>query len=701
MNNKASGKLDLWQERLAQADRAYNGELCKMDKRERLYAGDRKLEKVTENYCFENTPHVRNIVAENIESEISSAIPQPKVTPKRKEDEHLASIIEHFLRNELDRLPFETMNDMAERTTLIQGGVGFLIDWDNTKRTHDTCGAVAVTTIHPKQFAPQPGVYTGIEDMDWFIIKLPTTKAQVKRRYGKDVYAEGESEPDVRTIDGAQNNEDAVTQYIGYARNDDGGIDRYSWVNDVELEDIENYQARRQPVCSKCGKVKPLPGQMIYSDVKPFGNLLPDPKRGFEGSLIPEDTLLEMGSGMNMAESIADGYMSGLEDDSPVTGMSFERGEQPKTGSRYEGGACPWCGSEEFTDEKQEFEEIMLPMQTAGGVSIPGATPMMNEAGMPVMQPTLVPFYMPDCYPIILQKSVSVYGQLLGNSDVDLIADQQNTLNVLSRKMIDRIIKAGTRITLPDRADLRIDPHDSDKWYIGNASDKALIGVYDFSGDLSSEAMYMSQVYEEGRQVLGITDSFQGRTDPTAQSGKAKQFAAAQSAGRLESKRVMKNAAYAAIFEMMFKFWLAYSDEPRSISYKDEKGGSRYEEFNRYDFLLQDEDGNYYWNDGFLFSVDENGTLANNRDAMWQECRECLQSGAYGNPQDTQTLILFWSRMEQLHYPGAAETKSILEQRAEQEAQMQQQMMMMQQQQAAMGMPQGGAGGMPQGMPQM
>ena len=34
--------------------------------------------------------------------------------------------------------------------------------------------------------------------------------------------------------------------------------------------------------------------------------------------------------------------------------------------------------------------------------------------------------------------------------------------------------------------------------------------------------VYLSQVYEEARQIIGITDSFQGRTDPTATSGKAK-----------------------------------------------------------------------------------------------------------------------------------------------------------------------------------
>ena len=55
-----------------------------------------------------------------------------------------------------------------------------------------------------------------------------------------------------------------------------------------------------------------------------------------------------------------------------------------------------------------------------------------------------------------------------------------------------------------------------------------------------------------------------------------------------------------------------------------------------------------------------------------------LQTGAFGDPAATDTLILFWSKMEMLHYPGAAETKSFLEKRLEREQQMQQQMMQMQ-----------------------
>ena len=607
-----SEKLREWQERLSQSDNRWSAEVKKMNERESIYNGLRTMTPLVPGDTHRDgtkkkTSHVRNITFENIESQVSSAIPQPKVTPRRKKDEHLANVIEHFLRNELDRLPFEAINDLAERTVPIQGGVGFLVEWDNTKRTSTTVGEVNVTLVHPKQFAPQPDVYTSIADMDYFVVKVPTTKGCIERRYGVVLETEGESEPDIRGGDGSTSEEN-LTLYIGYALNDHGGIDRYTWVNDTELESLEDYQARRQPVCERCGKVKPLAGQEV-------------------------------------------------------------------NGSIYAGGACPWCGGKKWDERVQDFEELRVPVHRSDGTFLGGT----EAAG----EPTKIPFYRPDCYPIVLQRSVSVYGQLLGNSDVDMIRDQQNTSNRIEQKIIDRLMKAGTRITLPDRADLRTDPEDSERWYIGKPSDKQLIDVYDFSGNLQYELTYLSQVYEEARQIIGITDSFQGRRDATATSGKAKEFSAAQAAGRLESKRVMKNAAYAELFEVIFKFWLAYSDEPRPVTYKDSTGETVYEEFNRYDFLETGEDGEWHWNDQFLFSCDTSAPLASNREAMWQETRQNLQTGAFGDPTDIETLILFWAKMEELHYPGAGQTKKHLEEKAQRAEEMQRM------QQQAQGTPQG------------
>lgn len=59
-----------------------------------------------------------------------------------------------------------------------------------------------------------------------------------------------------------------------------------------------------------------------------------------------------------------------------------------------------------------------------------------------------------------------------------------------------------------------------------------------------------------------------------------------------------------------------------------------------------------------------------------------LQSGAFGDPTDIETLILFWSKMEELHYPGAGATRKFLEERREAQAA---QASMMQQMQGGIG----------------
>ena len=222
------------------------------------------------------------------------------------------------------------------------------------------------------------------------------------------------------------------------------------------------------------------------------------------------------------------------------------------------------------------------------------------------------------------------------------------------------------------------------------ADEANLFGVHNLQVDTSQDQAIAEANYEQARRILGITDSYQGRPDRTATSGTAKQIAVAQSAGRLESKRIMKNAMYADLYAVMFRFLLAYSDEPRSVRHNNIDGSTTYSEFNKYDYLAQDAAGEWYWLDDFLFSVDNTSSLAGNRESMWQEIRMNLQTGAFGDPNDPETLIMFWEMMAGQHYPGAAEIRE----RQEQLAQMQMQQLPQETQQ----MPQGAE---PQGVPDM
>lgn len=630
---KAQGKLPLWQERLRRNSAAMREEFDRMDKRTALYNGTREIDKVP-NAKSQGTAQasgVRNIVAELMEAQVDSSFPMPKVTARRQEHEELAKTLEDFLRNETDRLPFEMLNDMDERITPIQGGDIFLVEWDSNRHTHETRGELCVSLLHPRQVIFQDGV-NEINDMDFIIVQMGMSKKHVKEKYGVSVADETESDPQSRGGRGTA--EDVVTVNFGYFRNEKGGIGRYTWVNDIELEDLEDYQARKMKRCTKCG---------------------------------------------------AD--MTGLE-------------------------SCRHCGNEKAEDYDSDEMELYEDIETRNGV-IPMMTEeetypdggnglMMDEFGnayeaepMLTERPTRIPRYKPDIYPLVIRKNVSSWGKALGDSDVDKIMDQQNMIKKCDSRIQEKLDKGGSIFTRSEKTEVSKTDEQLREVIFQGADEANLFGVHNLQVDTSQDQAIAEANYEQSRRILGITDSFQGRPDRTATSGTAKQIAVAQSAGRLESKRIMKNAMYADLYAVMFRFLLAYSDEPRSVRHNNIDGSTTYSEFNKYDYLAQDAAGEWYWLDDFLFSVDNTSSLAGNRESMWQEIRMNLQTGAFGDPSDPETLIMFWEMMAGQHYPGAAEIRERLEKkRQEQLAQMQMQQLPQEIQQ----MPQGAE---PRGVPDM
>lgn len=594
--------LQKWQTRLQKARQEYQHALDKMDESEALYRGTHKIDR-TRGSTSKNNPKeattVRNVVAEIIEAEVSSDIPTPKVTPQHQEDEQLAKTIEDYLRDEIDRLPFERINDQDERTTPVHGGDLFLVEWDNTAMTHTTRGALSVSLLHPKQFIPQPGVYE-IPDMDYFFIQLAQTKDYIKSKYGVDVSTESEEQPDARGFD-MPTVDDLVTENIGYFKNKDGGIGRVAWCNDILLEYMEDYQARRIKRCTKCG-------------------------------------------------------------------------------AEMQGDTCSYCGNAKSEDSV----ESTFPRTDENGIPMTRITQevVLDEMGNPsVIEHTeneMIPYYKPDVYPVVLRRNVSCFGSLMGVSDVEMIRDQQMALNKLTSEVDIKLLAGGSYVVLPKGVQVKRTDEQFKVYEITSPEQKAMLDVITLQPNISQDMSYMQYTYQAMREQIGITDSFQGRADRTATSGTAKEFSAAQAAGRLESKRVMKNAAYADLFEVMFKFLLAYSDEPRPMTFKDADGTPQYGTFDKMQFLKFDDAGEPYWDDEFLFSVDQTAPLAGNREALWQEARGNLEKGCFGNPQDYQTLVMFWTIMEGLHYPLATEIKQQMQRRLEEQQMMQQQAMQMQ-----------------------
>ena len=618
------GLLQLWESRYRRDKDEYQTHLDRMDRREELYRGSRDIKTVRGGTAKDGATHVRNIVLEMIETQVDSNIPQPKVTAMREQDEPLAKIIEDMIRNELDRLPMEQIMDLSERTCPIQGGDGFLAEWDVTEGTHTSVGEIRLTELHPKKIIPQHGVYR-VEDMEWYFIDTEKTKGYVKRRYGIDLSDEAEEQPELRTVgsDGAA--EGMVTIHMATYRNKSGGVGRFVWVNDTVLEHLEDSQARRLKLCKKCGTV----GDGV--------------KCRECGSVSFEERVEEY-------ETLTDDIVKSNGEVIPAESPVLDEFGQPVIGGL----------------------ETMTPMDVTGGVlsQLPGGmNPVGLMTGAVKTAPTKIPYYKPNRFPLMIRKNVSLYGEFLGASDVDAIEDQQNTINKLSTKINKKVLGGGSVLTLP--ADLKLEVGDQDLMLarITNPAQIEQIQVRNLQVDISADLAFQNAVYEQARQMIGVTDSMQGRKDPTATSAVAKQFSAQQAAGRLDSKKTMKRVLFQDLFQMIFQLKLAYADEPRPVVSYNDRGEREYRQFDRWDFLEFDDAGQPYWNDRFLFSCDASAPLASDREKLWQENRMNLQQGAYGPPTDLRSLILFWEVMEKEHYPMASTVKKNLQEQLETQTQ--------------------------------
>lgn len=358
-----------------------------------------------------------------------------------------------------------------------------------------------------------------------------------------------------------------------------------------------------------------------------------------------------------------------------------------KCGRIKEGDVCE-CGSKSFETTIEEYEEVEEDIVTLTQ-KIPAyedvesvvmgedGNPVLDEMGMPKMEVRRehkkIPYYKPNVMPLVLRRNVSKAKSLLGVSDVAVIEDQQDAIKKYGSKLQEKILKGGSIVTIPQNLKIETTDEELKIVRVENPNDISMIGVHNLVSDISYDRIAMMDNYEAARSTLGITDAYQGKYDASAVSGTAKQYSINQAAGRMESKRIMKQEAYCRLYEIMFKFMLAYADQPVPLSTKNPDGSDNYSHFDRYDFLKMDENGELYWNDEFIFEVDPTSTIMMNREAMWQQMDLKYQAGAFGPIGELQTLLNYWTFMEENDYPNASKIRAIIAQQIEEQKQAQEQ----------------------------
>lgn len=318
---------------------------------------------------------------------------------------------------------------------------------------------------------------------------------------------------------------------------------------------------------------------------------------------------------------------------------------------------CPVCGSKTFRYKNAETEildqdlmEVYNPYEV--GESDDEADNMFQSRVF-LAAGTEIPQYIVRQLPFVPRPAVSMINSIYGVSEVFTLLDMQDSINKILSKATDKTLKAGAIVTVPRKSKIS-DKDDSLKIVnVDTAEQAAMMQCKQVMSDTTQDMTMAALLYDSARSSSGVTDSFQGKKDTTATSGKAKEYATAQTAGRIESLRVMKAAAFAGLYSLMLKYLLAFSDEPVKFVKTLPNGTEQEMQWNKYMFLDKDKYGQIYYKDDFEFSTDPAATLTQNRVQMWQETQDKFINGALGNPAESRTLELYWNIMDSFQYPLA------------------------------------------------
>ncbi len=265
-----------------------------------------------------------------------------------------------------------------------------------------------------------------------------------------------------------------------------------------------------------------------------------------------------------------------------------------------------------------------------------------------------LPYYKPKEFPIVIRKSTVSDSSVFGISDCMLIRPEQQAINKIESRILSKLLRSAVIPVIPEDAGLtvtnsvfgqviKLRPGESAESY----------GKIDTTPDITADIAAADRLYDQAKRIIGISDALQGTDTQKIESGYARQLKISQATGRLEAKRRLKNSAYARLYALIFKHYLAYSDIGHEISYKDSFGKLHLSHFTRGDFIEYRKDEGYFYCDSYTFGVDESGENGYAREALWERNLTNLESGSLGDKNSPETLLTYWQLQEKAGYPFA------------------------------------------------
>lgn len=321
---------------------------------------------------------------------------------------------------------------------------------------------------------------------------------------------------------------------------------------------------------------------------------------------------------------------------------------------------CSVCGNTTFKYYSVKDQVLKEPLAFVSNPYRTGTSPnakddrMQENPAESIPANTIIPHYLIRQLPFVPYKRISAPSGIYGISQVQLIMEDQDLINKFLNKAERKSARSRTYVT--KLKDTVISPEGEEIAFVEVESPQEgqSIQVKQVQSDIGEEITQSQMLYEIAKSTTGITDTDQGKNDPSARSGKAKQLQMQASAQRRVSPTTMRNAAFAGVYELIFKNLLAYCDEERSFVSLLPDGTEMEEVWSKYMFLSRDDDGEFYYRDDFAWSVDTATEITQDRASMWQLITNDFINGTMGTQIDpNRALLMYWQLMKQQNYPIA------------------------------------------------
>jgi len=271
----------------------------------------------------------------------------------------------------------------------------------------------------------------------------------------------------------------------------------------------------------------------------------------------------------------------------------------------------------------------------------------------------------PKRFPFVLWYNIPKEKSVYGISDCQIIKRQQESIKRMITKEERKQNKGTTKIFTRKGAGLVGKLKDAESQIIETDDPTGDVRVVDIKTPSNGIYELYGLQLQAAKDLVGVTEASQGRSDTSNMSGKALETLSANTAARLSIKTNEKYMAFRELYSLMYEFIIAYYDD--KVPFRVEGAAEvEYGYFDKSKLLKQDIAGEYYYPE-FDIYINADAGMAKDKNFMIQIADKAMATGA-------ADAIDYWTIMDSINMPNAsfilerARERLKMQQQAEQEA---------------------------------